>query len=110
MTISEQIDKLEKEYSPSGNIPYDNTPDGVRNARSLHDAMQIIRALTALPTETEIEAVAKELYANNPAATNSKPMTWDDCFDVFPERIEECLSDAKAAISAFLKGRGGDAA
>jgi len=59
---------------------------------------------TAEPSPEVVERVARALYANNPATSNSKPMTWGDCFDVFPERIEECLTDAKIVIKAFQEG------
>lgn len=79
MTISEQIEKLYREYDPSGNIPYDDTPDGIKNARALSEAMSIIRALTATPAPEQLEKIGEELKQACMAefgSTWSNDVTW----------------------------------
>lgn len=88
MTISEQIEKLEEKYGIEKIISTPHDKKQIAIACDILDAMQIIRAITAPPTETEIEAVVKVLLSGG----------------LFDSRRTRDV--ATAAISAFLKGRG----
>lgn len=87
MTISEQIEKL------------DRIPGCDWTGKEIEYALSIIRAITAPPTETEIEAVAEAIYMYSKANIGANLV-----IEVEPK--ERWYGHAKAAISAFLKGRG----
>lgn len=102
MTISEQIEKLNKKYQTGAAIPICSTSGAcVDFATALFEALSIIRALTAPPTETEMRKQFEEWVKT----VNQAPVEW----------IGHSYANAymaaqwegwKAAISAFLKGRG----
>lgn len=56
------------------------------------------------PTDAEVERVARAIYGNNPATSNGKAMSWEDCTEIFPGRISECWDDARTAIAALREG------
>jgi hypothetical protein len=49
----------------------------------------------------EVRRAAIAIYQNNPATSSGRPMSWEDCAKVFPERIVECIADAEAALASL---------
>lgn len=58
-------------------------------------------AQAALSEEDAVPIIALTLYERDPATSNGLALSWRQCEDIFPERINQVLGDAEAAYRAL---------
>jgi hypothetical protein len=72
-------------------------------AKSGTDYCKIHQPSAAPAVNGEVRRAAIAIYQNNPATSSGRPMSWEDCAKVFPERIVECIADAEAALASLSR-------
>lgn len=64
-------------------------------------------APVALSEEDAVPIIALTLYERDPATSNGLALSWRQCEDIFPERINQVLGDAEAAYRALTAAHRG---